>query len=45
MKIALYFASAIILVAVLFQISWPVCNMNSPHGSTIGGVIRIRGCP
>lgn len=45
MKTALGFVAAVVLVAVLYAIKWPTCDVHSPHGPRIGGAILIGGCP
>lgn len=45
MRIAFAFACAVILIAILYGMEWPRCDARSAKGPTIGGVIRIGGCP
>jgi hypothetical protein len=35
-------AGAIVVVAAAHS---PTCSEGSPHGTAIGGMIRLRGCP
>lgn len=45
MRLAGAFALAIVLIAIAYQIGAPKCTADSPHGTAIGGVLRIEGCP